>query len=267
MHTINFYPNMVPIQEMDEWFEHLGHRRRKARLHVRIWNAVYLGLVDVPRPVQGQDRMGQCEVPWEYCNAEWNSQFVGDRAPTSSMRKKRTSAGRPSNSATARPGTAGIIRIPWAPINSPTPIRSSQSISPAIGGPSAPGACRPTRPRNWAISGPCVAELKNDRKDLKVDWENLQRPGLSPDYLANRFERFDLSYERSDHGFQRWRRGPVRNNGPLLAYLGGKPARFTSKDHNFLAGETVEETTDRHQPTAAKRWTAIAIGRWAFRRP
>ena len=33
----------------------------------------------------------------------------------------------------------------------------------------------------------------------------------------------------------------VRNNVPLLAYIGGKPAAFTSKDHNFLPGETVEK--------------------------
>jgi hypothetical protein len=33
----------------------------------------------------------------------------------------------------------------------------------------------------------------------------------------------------------------VRSNRPLLAYIGGKPARFTSKDHNFEPGETVEK--------------------------
>ena len=32
-----------------------------------------------------------------------------------------------------------------------------------------------------------------------------------------------------------------RNNMPLLAYIAGKPAAFTSKDHNFLPGETVEK--------------------------
>src|SRR5439155_18833756 len=32
-----------------------------------------------------------------------------------------------------------------------------------------------------------------------------------------------------------------RNNRPLLAYLGGKAGSFTSKDHNYLPGETVEK--------------------------
>ena len=39
----------------------------------------------------------------------------------------------------------------------------------------------------------------------------------------------------------------LRNNMPLLAYIGGKPAAFTSKDHNFLPGQTVAEAAHRHQ--------------------
>ena len=31
----------------------------------------------------------------------------------------------------------------------------------------------------------------------------------------------------------------LRNNRPLLAYIAGKPAQFTSKDHNSRPGETV----------------------------
>ena len=30
-----------------------------------------------------------------------------------------------------------------------------------------------------------------------------------------------------------------RNNMPLLAYIGGKPQRFTSKDHIFYSGEAI----------------------------
>ena len=33
----------------------------------------------------------------------------------------------------------------------------------------------------------------------------------------------------------------TRNNMPLLAYIAGKPSRFTSKDHNFNAGESFEK--------------------------
>ncbi len=33
MHTINFYPNFVPIQEMSDWFEHWATVGREAPLH------------------------------------------------------------------------------------------------------------------------------------------------------------------------------------------------------------------------------------------
>ncbi len=33
----------------------------------------------------------------------------------------------------------------------------------------------------------------------------------------------------------------MRNNRPLLAYIAGKPAAFTSKDHNFYPADSVEK--------------------------
>ena len=33
----------------------------------------------------------------------------------------------------------------------------------------------------------------------------------------------------------------LRNNRPLLAYIAGKPPHFTTKEHNYLAGQTVEK--------------------------
>ena len=71
----------------------------------------------------------------------------------------------------------------------------------------------------------------------------------------------------------------LRNNRPLLAYIAGKPAAFTSKDHNFRPGETVEkqlivinnsrETVDgrlplvagpARRPSAAGQKATIATG-------
>src|SRR5438067_3113587 len=51
----------------------------------------------------------------------------------------------------------------------------------------------------------------------------------------------NLAYERSDWLPTAAAKALIRSNGPLLAYIGGKPTRFTSKDHNFLPGETVEK--------------------------
>jgi hypothetical protein len=51
----------------------------------------------------------------------------------------------------------------------------------------------------------------------------------------------DLAFERSDWIPTAAGQALIRNNLPLLAYLGGKPARFTSKDHDFYPGEAVEK--------------------------
>src|SRR5262249_24937191 len=80
-----------------------------------------------------------------------------------------------------------------------------------------------------------------ERQDLKVDWESLQRPGFSPDYLDQQCERMDLAFQRSDWIPTAAARALLRNNRPLLAYISGKAAHFTSKDHVFFPGETVEK--------------------------
>jgi hypothetical protein len=78
------------------------------------------------------------------------------------------------------------------------------------------------------------------RKEFRVDWENLQRPGFSADFIEDRHGRLDLDPQND---FSDWLRTPasdaiIRNNMPLLAYIGGKPEAFTSKDHNFLPGSS-----------------------------
>jgi len=69
----------------------------------------------------------------------------------------------------------------------------------------------------------------------------LQRPGFSADYRDQRYERMDLAYKPSDWTPTAAAEALIRNNSPLLGYIAGKPAAFTSKDHLFRAGETVEK--------------------------
>jgi hypothetical protein len=77
------------------------------------------------------------------------------------------------------------------------------------------------------------------RKDFKVDWENLQRPGFSPDYTQRREWQMSTDGERADWVPTAAAQALIRNNRPLLAYIGGPPGNFTSKDHTFRPGETV----------------------------
>ena len=74
-----------------------------------------------------------------------------------------------------------------------------------------------------------------------MDWDTLQKPGFSPDFIDRQYERMDTAYEESDWIATNAGNALLRNNQPLLAYIGGKSERFTCKDHNFYAGETVEK--------------------------
>ena len=81
---------------------------------------------------------------------------------------------------------------------------------------------------------------------IAVDWDNLQKPGYSPDWQNAPESSGELSRPYS-HSRDAWREMPylgkawLRATRPALAYLAGKPAHFTGKDHNFYPGETVEK--------------------------
>src|SRR5204863_7801948 len=54
----------------------------------------------------------------------------------------------------------------------------------------------------------------------------------------------------------------LRHNMPLLAYPGGKPSPFTSRDHNFCPGETVERqliviNNSRQTVTCECSWSLV----------
>ena len=241
MHDSNFYPNFAPVQELDDWFEHWATEGVKPAFTCEYgapfsWDwTMYRGWY------QGQREWGNARVPWEYCIAEWNAQFFGDRA------YQISDAERANLRWEARQFRAGRVWYRW---DYPNPVGSDRFDE-----------CYPVFAlyltdnwrayRTWGVSGisPWEYELfwklrpgvDKSRQELKVDWDNLQRPGFSPDYLDQRYERMDTAFERSDWVATPAAEALLRNNRPLLAYIAGKPGAFTSKDHNFLPGETVEK--------------------------
>ena len=78
MYTSNFYPNWVPVQEMADWFEHWSTKGVKPLFTCEFgspftWDwAMYRGWY------KGKREFGSAKVPWEFCLAEWNAQFLGD---------------------------------------------------------------------------------------------------------------------------------------------------------------------------------------------
>lgn len=242
MHTSNFYPNFVPIQELSDWFEHWATEGVKPFFTCEygapfMWDwAMYRGWF------KGHREFGSAVVPWDFCLAEWNAQFLGDAAFRISDQEKRNirwEAGR------FRSGSL------WHRWDYPHQLGSSDFDEryPVL----AKYLTDNWRAfRTWGVSAisPWEHDVlwklrpgmdRNRRVELPTDWEHLQRPGFSPDYLEERYERMDLAYEPGDWVATPGAEAMYRNNRPLLAYIAGKPARFTSQDHNFLPGETVEK--------------------------
>ena len=242
MHAINFYPNFVPIQEMSDWFERWATRGVKPVFLCEYaapftWDwSMYRGWYD------GKREFGSAAVPWEFCLAEWNAQFFGDRAFAISEMEKRNLRWE------AQQFRAGRLWHRW---DYPHRLGSTDLAE--------------REPvfdlyytdnwrafRTWGVSANSPWEhhilfklrpgvQRNQRDDFEVNFSNLQRPGFSPDYQQQRYERMDLAYERSDWIATGAGEAVIRNNQPVLAYIAGKPDRFTSKDHNFLAGESFEK--------------------------
>jgi beta-galactosidase/beta-glucuronidase len=241
MHTANFYLNFVPIQELSDWFEHWATKGVKP---------VFLCEYGVPFTwdwtmyrgwYKGERTWGSAKVPWEFCLAEWNAQFLGDRAyRISDLEKKnlRWEAGQ------FRSGNL------WHRWDYPEQVGSSnfddrQSVL-------AQYISDNWRAhRTWGLSANSPWEyaafwklrdgVDRTRKALKVDWENLQKPGFSPDFIEWRQGWMSNHFERDDWAPTASAQALLRNNRPLLAYIGGKAEHFTSKDHHFYPGETVEK--------------------------
>jgi len=189
MHTVNFYANFAPIQEMSDWFEHWATVGVKP-LHLNEYGVPYPWDWSMYRGwYKGRREFGSAVVPWEFCLAEWNAQFYGPEAYKISEREQANLRWE------AQKFREGALWHRW---DYPTNL-------------------------NYAFP-----ERKGVYSMYVTDnWRAFRTWGLSvndpSDYANHAPEAL------------------IRNNMALLAYIGGKPAAFTSKDHNFLPGETVEK--------------------------
>ncbi len=239
MHDSNFYVNFAPPQELDDWFEHWATTGVKPMFTCEYavpmsWDwTMYRGWY------KGQREFGSATVPWEFCLPEWNSQFFGQKAYRGSEPEKANLRYE------AKQMRAGKLWHRWDFPNPPSSPRLEE-MQPVL-------ALYLTE--NWrafrthgvsAVSPWVFTEywnlregVKRDRRELSVNWDNLQRPGFSGDYVEPN-ERMDLSFERADWIPTVAGEAILRNNRPLLAYIAGKEGNdagtFTVKDHNYLPG-------------------------------
>jgi hypothetical protein len=241
MHTCNFYVNFVPIQEMSDWFEHWSKKGVKPAFLVEYgvpfsWDwAMYRGWY------KGERSFGSAKVPWEFCLAEWNAQFLGDRAFQISEREKQNLRFE------AKQFRAGNLWHRWDyphALGSRDFDERQEIFARYI-------ADNWRAFRAWGLSANSPWEyhvfwklrdaVDKRRTDFKADWESLQRPGLSADYTHRQQWTMATDFAMSDWVPTAAAQALFRNNKPLLAYIGGKSAAITGKDHNFLPGETVEK--------------------------
>ncbi len=241
MYTVNFYPNFAPIQELSDWFSHWASAGTKPMFTCEYgapftWDwTMYRGWY------KGQRSFGSARVPWEFCVAEWDAQFLGDRAFMISEAEKadlRFEAGK---------WRAGETWFRWDyPFEVGTPaIADRHTVT-------ARYITDNWRSfRGWGLSANSPWEyqpywrlrdgVERKRVELPTDWAALQRPGYSPDYIDHPYERMDIAYQRADWVPTAAGDALLRNNQPLLAYIAGKSAAFTGKDHDFTPGEVVEK--------------------------
>ncbi|MBN1672989.1 MAG: hypothetical protein JXR37_18230 [Kiritimatiellae bacterium] len=240
-YTLNLYLNFVPIQERSDWFEHWATKGVKPLILCEYGDPWGINWSTYRGFYKGKRNFGQAKLPWEFCVAEWDAPFFGDRAYTLTETVKRNLRFE------AKKWRAGELFHRW---DYPTELCSYGHDNGAVWAAHVADNLRAFR--TWGVSACNMWSLwlywklrdgvDRGRKHFETDWASLQKPGVSPDFVDSHSGAcFIMSHERSDWVPTEAGKALLRNNQPLLAYIAGKPAHFTGKDHNFRAGETVRK--------------------------
>src|SRR5262249_24546807 len=241
LHTSNFYINFAPIQEVSDWFEHWAAKGVKPMFPVEYgvpfsWDwTMYRGWY------KGERNFGSAKVPWEFCLAEWNAEFLGDRAYKISEREKQNLRFE------AKQFKAGNRWHSW---DYPHHVGSRDFDERAeIFARYISDNWRAFRTLGLSANSPWEHHVfwkprdgvNPGRVDFATDWEHLQKPGFSPDYTQRQNWTMPTDLAVGDWVPNPAAKALLRNNMPLLGYIGGKPGAVTAKDHNFLPAQSVQK--------------------------
>jgi hypothetical protein len=256
LHTVNFYANFAPAQELSDWFSHWAAVGRKPLFLCEYGSPLSWDFTMYRGWYQGKRAFGSAQVPWEFCLAEWSAQVKGDRAFELSEREKANLRWEAAQYAAGRT---------WHRWDYPTEV-GSNLLSERDEVYAGYIAANWRAFRTHGLSAFCPWDhghwfrprdgVDRSRRELPTDWEDLQRPGFSPDFVGERYERVDLAFERADWLPTAAGEAFLRNSRPLLAFIGGKPGGLTERCHTFLAGETAEKAVvvinDSREPVSAR---------------
>ena len=108
--------------------------------------------------------------------------------------------------------------------------------------------CRPSLPGSTSTFGSC-ATASTSGKDLRSIGKIFSGPVTAPTISGINTSGWTWR-SNATIGFRRLAPSNVSQQLPLLAYIGGKPQRFTSKDHIFYSGEAILKPAHHHQQFA-----------------
>lgn len=240
MHTSNFYVNFVPPQELADWFEHWQTVGRKPIVLCEYgvpctWDwTMYRGWY------KGQREWGSANVPWEFCMAEWNAQFLGDRAYNISDREKANLRWE------AQRFRDGALWHRW---DYPTEVSSAAFPDRnLVFKEYITKTWRAFRMRGVSGFGPWEYDMHwmlkqgihREKRTIPTDWNKLQTPGFSADYIDDEPSNPMLSHTRADWQPTEAGEALLRNNGPLLAFIGAAKDEPTCAWANVRPGEQIE---------------------------
>jgi hypothetical protein len=241
--TLNIYLNHVPSQERCDWFEHWATEGIKPLFLAEYGTPSDIDWTTYRGWFRGERSWGNGAVTYEACFPEWGAQYRGDKAYDITEKEKKNIRWE------AKAWQRGVPWHRWDyPYNFPTYKLDVPNVLDVM----AMYITDDWRAfRTWGVSAFNSWELHRmwtlrpgfspSRKAFAVDWEHLQRPGYSADFVDRQYEQFEYAYEASDWAPTSAARAVIRNNQALLAYVAGGAAHFTVKDHNYEAGQTVEK--------------------------
>jgi len=262
MFTMNCYLNWVPMQERAEWFKGWAEKGVRPLFAVEYGEPTSLSFLALRDSISGP-LLHQFFLP------EWGAAVWGDAAFKLSEFEKGALRFEADRWRKNQPFQT------WDYPNEPARATSIANFTGVQG-----EFIAHTWPyfRTFGLSGFNIWSewslcqlrpgLSLRRQDYKVDWDNLQRAGFSPDYYVPS-PVDDVFYcmvtEQADWVPNTRGQALLRYNEPLLAYIAGRSSRFTAQDHNYLPGQTVEKQiiviNDSRRPVdCACQWSVSLPG-------
>jgi len=179
----------------------MGDRRRQAADVLRVRGALGYQLDMYRGWYKGVRSWGSARLPWEYCMGEWNSQFLGDRAFQLNDHEKANLRWE------TKQWREGKEWNKWNyPFNPSSWYSWGHKEQDDVWAMYITDNWRAFR--TWGVSArnawgySVFWELRDGAKqqtrDLPVDWDHLQKPGLSPDCVPVANVMFDTALERGD---------------------------------------------------------------------